>query len=145
MRDQASTLSPVWKDITARELPIREDDWIRDAVSPEAKQRWDAWLAMPRFRVCHDFPAWAVVVVAFCDEARGGALMQLLRQNLKQQRAAAFAICRTTHRLFRWDRLPIAADVGEVGDVGSVPLASEWDDPDRRMIWDALLADPRHW
>ena len=105
-----STKQLIWKALSACDLPIAEDDWIRDAVSPEAQARWDAWLSMPRFRVCHDFPSWSVVVVAFTDQARGGALMQLLRQNLRQQRASAFAICRTTNRLFRLDRLPLPVE-----------------------------------
>ena len=91
MRDQSSALTPVWHDITARDLPISEDDWIREAVRPEAKQRWDAWILMPRFRVCHDFPAWAVVVVAFCDEARGGCADAALTS--EPQRAEGFSVC----------------------------------------------------
>ena len=158
-RNAAPVSSLTWIDISARDLPIEEDAWVGQAVSANGRQRWDAWLSMPRFRVCYNVPAWAVVVVAFTDEARGGPLIQLLRDNVKQLMAAAFAICRTTRRLFRLDRLPIPADAAAAGDAGPViaeavhdafdagyvPRSSEWHDPDRRMIWESLLANPIHW
>ena len=162
----AATQQLIWKDVSARDRPIAQDDWIRNAVGPQAKARWDAWLSMPRFRVYYDFAAWSVVVVAFTDQARGGALMQLLRQNLRQQRASAFAICRATYGLFRLNRLPLpvdasvgvdagwagahrvgpeASDVRHADETGYVPLALEWDDPERRSVWETLLSDPRNW
>ena len=158
-RNSAPVSSLTWIDISTRDLPIKEDAWVGQAVSANARPRWYAWLSMPRYRVCYDFPTWAVVVLAFTDEARGGPLMQMLRDNVEQRRAAAFAICRTTRQLFRLDRLPILADAAAAGDAGPViaeaphdafdagyvPRSSEWHDPDRRMIWESLLANPIHW
>ena len=95
-----------WTSLSASELPIPEDAWIRSVVSIDAGERWSQWLALPRYRVCRDFLQWAVVVVAFAESHDGGALMSLFSGNLIPFRAAAFAVSRSDGQLYRLTRNP---------------------------------------
>ena len=162
-----------WKLLSANDVPTAEDEWIRSVVSPEAHERWNRWLTLPRYRVCHDFAHWAAVVVAFTDGADGGLLMALFSGNLPPFRATAFAVSRSDGRLYRLNGFPepwnagdgehadvvalavvaaVAVDADDVPNpvaltVGAayVPKPKEWDDPARVQAWETVLADPVNW
>ena len=138
-----------WHGLSANEYPISEDTWIASVVTPPTATRWKGWLARPRYRVCYDFSAWQVVVVAFIDDARGGALMRIVMADTQRFRTSAFAICRPTRRLFRLDRdLNPTLDAGydrDLADLRYIPQSDEWDDPQRLSDWEALPTDRTAW